>query len=180
MSKIYKSHNSKITSAPCNQLTLCNCRIKGECPMDGKCQTMDAVDDCRVTSSEPQNIYFRLIEEKWKQRYYHHKKSFHHKRYSPETTLSSYVRHLSETLDVTPNLKLSVVRYATPYSNISKKSISYLYEKLVIVTYPRQHELLNKRLELFCKRRHENKYFQRKTLELITKGNQIFSLKEKL
>ena len=30
MSKIYKGHNSKITSTPCNQLTLCNCRVKGE------------------------------------------------------------------------------------------------------------------------------------------------------
>ena len=159
MSKIHKSHNSKITSAPCNQLTLCNCRIKGECPLDRKCQTMDAVYHCRVTSSEPQNIYFGLVEGKWKQRYYHHKKSFHHKQYSPETKLSSYVRHLNETLDVTPNLKWSVVRCATPYSNISKKSILYLHEKLVIITYPRQHELLNKRLELFCKSRHENKYF---------------------
>ena len=54
ISKIYKGHNSKITSAPCNQLTLCNCRVKGKCPMNGKCQTMDAVYDCRVTSSEPQ------------------------------------------------------------------------------------------------------------------------------
>ena len=54
MSKIYKGHNGKITSAPCNQLTLCNCQEKGECPMDGKCQTMDVVYDCRVTSSEPQ------------------------------------------------------------------------------------------------------------------------------
>ena len=54
ISKICKGHNSKITSAPCNQLTLCNCREKGECPMNCKCQTMDAVYDCRVTSSEPQ------------------------------------------------------------------------------------------------------------------------------
>ena len=53
MSKIYKGHNGKITSAPCNQLTLCNCQEKGECLMDGKCQTMDVVYDCRVTSSEP-------------------------------------------------------------------------------------------------------------------------------
>ena len=54
MSKIYKAHNSKITSVPCNQLTLCNCREKEECHMEGKCQTMDAVYDSRVTSSEPQ------------------------------------------------------------------------------------------------------------------------------
>ena len=158
MSKIYKRHNSKITSAPCNQLTLCNCRVKGKCPMNGKCQTMDAVYDCRVTSSEPKKLDFGLAEGKWKQRYYNHKKSFNHKRYSHETTLSSYVWHLKETLDVTPNLKWSVVRCATPYSNISKKCLLCLYEKLVIITYPRQHELLNKRSELFCKCHHENKY----------------------
>ena len=32
--------------------------------MDGKCQTLDAVYECRVTSSEPQKIYFELEERK--------------------------------------------------------------------------------------------------------------------
>ena len=64
MSKIYKGHNSKITSVPCNQLALFNCQEKGEFSMDGKCQTLDAVYDCRVTSSEPQKIYFGLEERK--------------------------------------------------------------------------------------------------------------------
>ena len=91
MSKIFKGHNSKIIFTPCNQLTLCNCRVNGECPMDDKCQTMDAVHDCRVISPEPQKIYSGLAEGKWKQRYYNHKTSFNHKRYLHETTLSSYV-----------------------------------------------------------------------------------------
>ena len=99
MSKIYKGHNSKITSTQCNQLTLCNCRVKRECSMESKYQTMDAVSDCRVTSPEPRKIYFGLAEGKWKQRYYIHKKSFNHKRYSHETTLLSYIWHLKETLD---------------------------------------------------------------------------------
>ena len=64
MSKIYKGHNSKITPAPCNQLTLCNCREKRECAMDSKYQTTDAVYDCRVTSSEPQKIRFGLAKGK--------------------------------------------------------------------------------------------------------------------
>ena len=126
--------------------------------MDGKCQTMDAVYYCRVTSPEPQKIYFGLAEGKWKKRCYNHKKSLNHKRYSHETTLSSYVWHLKETLDPTPNLKCSVVRCPTRSSNISKTCLLCLYEKLVIITYPRQHEFLNKLLELFCKCRHENKY----------------------
>ena len=114
MSKICKGLNSKITSTPCNQVTLGNCWVKEERPMDDKCQTMDTVYDCRVTSPEPGKIYFGLAEGKWKKRYYNHKKSFNHKRYLHETTLSSYVWHLKETLDVTPNLKRSVVRCATP------------------------------------------------------------------
>ena len=158
MSKIYKGHNSKITSTPCNQLTLCNCHIKEECPMDGKSQTMDAVYDCRLTSLEPRKICFRLAEGKWKKRYYNHKKSFNHQRYSHETTFSCYVQHLKETLDVTLHLKWSVVRCTTPYSNILRKCLQCLYEKLVIITYLRQHKLLNKRSELFCKCCHENKY----------------------
>ena len=40
-----------------------------------------------------------------------------------------YIYYLKKTLDVTPNLKWSVVRCATPYSNISKKSLLCLYEK---------------------------------------------------
>ena len=75
MSKIYKGHNSKVTFTPCNQLTLCNCRVKGEYLTDGKCETVDVVYHCRVTSPKPQKIYFGLAEKKWKQRYYNHKNS---------------------------------------------------------------------------------------------------------
>ena len=57
MSKIYKRQSSKITSTPYNQLTLCNCREKGECRIADKYQTMDAVYECHVTSSEPHKIY---------------------------------------------------------------------------------------------------------------------------
>ena len=45
----YKGHNGKIKSMLCNQLTLCYCRVKRECFMDSKFQTMDAVYDCCVT-----------------------------------------------------------------------------------------------------------------------------------
>ena len=73
--------------------------------MDGKCQTMDAVYNCRVTSPEPRKIYFGLAEGKWKKMNYNHKQPFNHKRYSHETEPSSYVWHLKKILDVAPNLK---------------------------------------------------------------------------
>ena len=137
MSKIHKEHTRKITSTPCNQLTLCNCRVKGEFPIDGKCQTMDVIYDCRITSLEPPKVCLWLAEGKWKQSYYNYKNSFNHKRYSHETTISSYVWHLEENLDVTSNLKRSVVRCATPYSNISKRCLLCLNEKFVIINYVR-------------------------------------------
>ena len=61
---MYKGHNSKITSLWRNQLTLCNCSVKEQCPMDDKCQTMDAVYDCSVTSPQSLKIYVGLTEGK--------------------------------------------------------------------------------------------------------------------
>ena len=87
--------------------------------------------------------------------------SFKHKRYSHDRTLSSYVWRLKKTLDVIRNMQLSVVRFITPYSNISNLCLLYLYEKSVIVTFWRQIELLNKWSELFCKCRDENKYLSK-------------------
>ena len=85
--------------------------------------------------------------------------------------------YLKETLNVTPNMKWSVVRCAEPYSNISKRGRLGLYEQLVIITYPWQHKFLNKRSELFCKCRHQNKYLSKNFrvndkgyLNILTRG----------
>ena len=102
MSKIYKRHNSKIASILCNQLTLCNCWLKEECPMDGKCQTMDAIYDCHAT----------LPKGKWKKMYCNHKKSFNHKRYSHETTFKLCVASEGNFRCI-PNLKWLIVRCNT-------------------------------------------------------------------
>ena len=113
-------------------------------------------DSCHFTRTTKNLLWVGRKKMKEKVLYIY-QKSFNHKRYSHKTTLSSYACHLKETLDVTSNLKWSVSRCATPLSNVSKKCRLCLYGKLFIITYPRQHELLNKRLELFWKCRHDNK-----------------------
>ena len=65
---------------------------------------------------------------------------------------------LHVALDLTPNLKWSVLRCVPPHSNISKKCLLCLYEKLETFTYQNEKELLNKRSELVCKFRHANKF----------------------
>ena len=51
---------------------------------------------------------------------------------------------ITNDVQMRQHFQWSVVRCATPYSNISKKCILCLYENFVIITYPRQHKLLNK------------------------------------
>ena len=60
-----------------------------------------------------------------------------------------------------PTLKWSVVKFVPPYSNISKKCLLCLHEKLEIVNFEDQDHLLNKRSELISKCRHANKYLLR-------------------
>ena len=45
------------------------------------------------------------------------------------------------------------------HSNITKSCMLCQHEKFEILTYPNQDELLNKRPELVCKCRHDNKYW---------------------
>ena len=97
----------------------------------------DVVCKCDVTGPLPNKVYLGLAEGKWKIRFYNHKLSFKHKRYFNKTTLSSYVWHLKSVSSEISNLKWSVLRCVPPYSNISKKCLLCLHEKLEIVTYSR-------------------------------------------
>ena len=158
MPRIIKRQNKKVTLKPRDQTSKCNCRKKAGCSMERNCQVNDVVYKCDVTRSLAKKVYLGLAEGEWKNRFYNHKLSFKHKTYSNKTTLSSYMRHLKGFSSEIPNLKWSFLRCIPPYSNISKKSLLYLYEKLEIVTYHNQKEtyhnqkeLLNKRSELLCK-----------------------------
>ena len=158
MSDIIKGHNKKLFSKPHDQRPKCNRRKKSEYPMEGNFQVNNVIYKCDVTRALPKKVYLWLAEGEWKSRFYNHKLSFKHKRYSNKTTLSSYMWHLKSVSSETPNLKWSILRCVPPYSNISKKCLLCLYEKLEIVTYQNKKELLNMRSELLCKCCHVNKF----------------------
>ena len=135
----------------CDQRPKCNCRKNAECPMERNCLVSDIVYKCDITRPLPKKVYLALTEEEWKSCFYNHKLSIKHKRYSNKTTLSSYMWHLKSVSSETPNLTWSVViKCEPPCSNISKKCLLCVYEKLEIVTYENQKQLLNKRSELLC------------------------------
>ena len=51
----------------------------------------DLVYQYDVTRPLPKRVYLGLAEEEWKSRFYNHKLSIKHKRYSNKTTPSSYM-----------------------------------------------------------------------------------------
>ena len=94
MSKIIKGRNKKVTSKPRDQKPKCNCRKQEECQWKGTVKLNDVVYKCDVTRPLLKKVYLGLTEGEWKSRFYDHKLSFKHKRYSNKTTLSSYMCHL--------------------------------------------------------------------------------------
>ena len=84
-------------------------------------------------------------------------KAFCNKRYTNDTSLSKYIWGIKTKHQKNASSKWSIVKRVPGYSNITKKSLLCLHEKLEI-NYPHPEELLNKRSELVSKCWHVNKY----------------------
>ena len=70
MANIIKQHNSRIMSAsPTEQLRMCNCRVKSECPMDGKCLTKCIVYKAEVRANNGKRVYYGASEGEFKTQY---------------------------------------------------------------------------------------------------------------
>ena len=138
----------------------CNCRNKGDCPLDGLYQTNDIIHNCIVsTKNTPEKVYLGTAEGDFTKRYYNHKKSFKNRLYECDTTLSRCIWETRDKYAEEPTLKWSIVKWVPSYSNITKRCMLCLQGKFEIIKYPRPGELLlNKRSELVSKCRHTNKY----------------------
>ena len=163
MENIIREHNNKITNRKVRQQLACDCRVKSDCPLKGGCRKESIVYKCTAcTIRQPKKFYLGLTEGEFKTRYYKHSQSFRTKSYPNSTTLSSYVLEVKTEQNEIPNLNWKIVRPVPAYSNITKRCMLCLYEKLLIATYPSREELLNKRSELVSKCRHKNKFLLKK------------------
>ena len=79
-------------------------------------------------------------------------------RYTNHTSFPKYIWEIKEKHQENLSFKWSIVKRLSAYSDITKKYLLCLHEKLEIVNYPHPEELLNKRSELVSKCRHANKY----------------------
>ena len=114
-----------------------------------------------MSPDKPNKMYLGTAEGDFKKRFDYHRKSFNNEGSANDTTPSKYIWELKETSNSSPTLVWSIARKVPPYSNISKKCLLCLHEKLEIINYPRTEELLNKRPELLSKCRHAIKLLLR-------------------
>ena len=137
-----------------------NFRNKNKCPLNWNCKVQNVIYKCTVSATQTfkQRVYLGIAEGNWKQRLYNHRQSFKDKKNKNDTALSSYSQDLERNHNQILKLTWSVVRFAPGYSNILKRCLLCLREKLLILNYHNPAELLNKRFELMAKCRHENKF----------------------
>ena len=162
MKQIINKHNKKILSqkTKTESTNECNCKEKEKCPLDGKnCMKKNSVyKGIAMTSSNPDKTYIGIAEGHWKQRHSVHKTSFKYKDYEARTTLTDYVWKMKNEQTEMPKIKWSILKTAPAYNNIAKRCVLCLQEKMHIIEYPDQRNLLNKRSELVSKCRHMNKF----------------------
>ena len=157
-----KSHNKKVVNKDVKKLKSCNCRAKFDCPLNGQCQVTDIIYKSTVLSSDkPNKVYLETAEGDFEKRFYNHRKSFNNGGSANDTSLSEYISELKETSNSFPYLIWSIAKKVPPDSNISKKCLLCLHEKIELINYPRPEELLNKRFELIFRCWHANKFLLR-------------------
>ena len=77
MTSINVSHNKKIIKESTDNKVPYNCRVKEECPFDGKCQKTDIIYECfGPTINNPNKVYLGKAKGNFKIMYCNHKASF--------------------------------------------------------------------------------------------------------
>jgi predicted GIY-YIG superfamily endonuclease len=158
MRAIVKSDNSKIIKKSNQELPkrTCNCRVKGDCPLLGKCLSSAIVYKATVKSvSEPSKSYIGLTGGTFKERYSNHKKSFKHEKYEKETELSKYVWGLKR-MKTDFAIDWEIIRKSNTKRRKSGQCNLCLDEKLEILHH-KDHDVINKRTELISKCRHDKR-----------------------
>ena len=119
-SAIAASPISQISSHHTTEKSICNCREKDNCPLNGKCLDSQINYSCLVktTTSDERTHYTGLTENIFKERCNQHKNSFKHEGKANSTELSTYVE--LKKMGTTLMISWEVIDHACPYNNSSK------------------------------------------------------------
>ena len=139
----------------------CNCRIKQNCPLNGRCLEESLNYEAEVVTPQEKFHYIGLTEGPFKDRWHMHNTSFNHIEYKSSTALSKKVWDLKDK-NIAFKITWKIKRKAKAYSG-GKTCDLCLSEKHLILK-SKSKNLLNSKNELISKCRHTNKYMLKRKL----------------
>ena len=137
-------------------LNECNCRVKNQCPLQGKCLAKSIIYQAKVTANGSTETYVGLTEGHFKTRYYNHRTSFNNASKANNTELSKHIWSLKNN-NIDYNITWSILKQIDSYSNTNKKCNLCIGEKFFIIFRP-ELSSLNKRSEIVSTCRHSGKF----------------------
>ena len=122
------AHNKQFLGGVSNNPPMqynCNCRVKGDCPLNGNCLTESLIYKATVDNNQ---TYIGITGGTLKQRYTTHKASFRHEDKRNATQLSKHI-WTKKDQGQDPNIKWECVETAPVYNPIIGRCILCLKEK---------------------------------------------------
>ena len=151
-------HNKSILHNKIMPPRSCNCRVKTECPLSGKCLKESVVYQATVSTEDhnPPQTYVGLTENSFKTRYSNHKSSFPNANKRHNSELRKYIWGLKDELTKF-TVTWRILKHATSYNPTYNRCNLCLWEKYFIICKP-DLASLNKRNELISSCRQAGKY----------------------
>ena len=155
MQSIIKSHNQRLlSSGPDSNEKSCNCRVKDQCPVQGKC-LKPVVYKATIVADGVEKSYVGSTNN-FKSRFSAHKNSFKNSSYQNATALSTFV--WKNKLNPNPQIKWEILRVVPPYEPGQTSCQLCLEEKVQISNLSQDSNNLNKRSEIAQACRHRARF----------------------
>ena len=156
MARLISGHNKKvIDSGKLISEQGCNCRVPGNCVLNGKCLTSDLVYKNTLQTAKTTKEYIGLTSTSFKQRFTAHKSSFKNQSKAHSTSLSTYVWNLTNK-GIPYTSTWSILGLAPSYGQKVRTCQLCLMEKTYI-SLADPSKTLNIRNEIVSKCRHQDK-----------------------
>ena len=148
VSKIIAAHNAKLLNQN-KEDPPCNCRVKSNCPLDGKCRAENVIYQATVTTEQVPPVLDTYIgmTTSFKDRFRGHSSSFENEKFKNQTTLSQHIWSLK---DRAINFKVSwkIIGRAKSFSPVTGVCRLCTLEKFYLMTKPEEGSL-NKNEEIY-------------------------------
>ena len=126
----------------------CNCREENTCPLNGNCQATSVIYQAKVkTATGPEKNIYKTYRRDMEA------KKLHTQIIIQQPKIHQLSKHIWKLMEnnQAPEITWSIKTSAPAYTNITKRCMLCLQEKMTIITFPDEDSLLNRRSELISK-----------------------------